>query len=139
MNNKGEVQFRVLSLVCLAVVIIASAWVYFSSPGSVLSRNQASFVSPDGLVNQDSKHPTSFGDADDLLELAPPPQALPAGSAVVTGHVSDAITGLPVANADVGISTGKKGIAAVYTTTGADGSYTFSNLADTSYNLSSSR
>ena len=83
----------------------------------------------------------AFGDTDDLpngtikakrIGLAP-------GASSVSGVVTDASTGSPVANAQVGISPGAVGATAQYTTTGSDGSYSFSGIASGTYNLSASR
>ncbi|MBV9711164.1 MAG: carboxypeptidase regulatory-like domain-containing protein, partial [Ktedonobacteraceae bacterium] len=83
----------------------------------------------------------AFGDTDDLPASmrAAKRLALAAGSASVSGVVTDATTGQPVANAQVGISVGTKGSAAQYTTTGSNGSYSFSGIASGTYNLEADR
>ncbi|MGI8588261.1 MAG: carboxypeptidase regulatory-like domain-containing protein, partial [Chloroflexia bacterium] len=128
-----------LLLIVLALLLGGGAWGAGLSPAAIFSRNTPSYISPDGAVSQDTKHPTSFGDADDLQQLAPPAPPLAVGSATVSGHITDAATGLPVTNANVGISLGAVGSGATYATTAADGSYSFSALAAGTYNLASSR
>ncbi len=83
----------------------------------------------------------AFGDTDDLPNsaLRSPRLSLAAGSSTVSGVVKDAITGNPVANAQVGISPGAVGSAAQYTTTASDGSYSFSGIAAGTYNLEADR
>ena len=82
-----------------------------------------------------------FGDTDDLPKgaIRPVRQGLAAGSASVTGVVIDATTGQPVANAQVGISTGGVGTTGQYTTTASDGSYSFTGIASGTYNLEADR
>ncbi len=84
---------------------------------------------------------TAFGDTDDLPGGAQhlPRISLAAGSASVSGVVTDATSKQPVANVSVGISVGTVGGAAQYTTTAADGSYSFSGIASGTYNLSAWR
>ncbi len=84
---------------------------------------------------------SAFGDTDDLPNGAihAKRQGLAAGSATISGVVKDASTGNPVANAEVGISTGAVSATAQYTTTASDGSYSFSGIASGTYNLSASR
>ncbi len=81
-----------LLLVCGLLLTATSCLWIGASTADVFGRGRITFVSPDGLVNQDSKKPTSFGDADDLQELVPPPQLVP-GTSIVTGHITDALTG----------------------------------------------
>lgn len=83
----------------------------------------------------------AFGDTDDLPNgaLRSPRVTLAAGSSTVSGVVKDATTGNPVANAQVGLSTGTVGGAAQYTTTASDGSYSFSGIASGTYNLEANR
>src|SRR5947209_2440534 len=83
----------------------------------------------------------SFGDADDLPNgsIKTKRIGLAAGNASITGVVKDVSTGSPVANAQVGISAGQVGSTAQYTTTGSDGSYSFSGIASGTYNLSAWR
>lgn len=83
----------------------------------------------------------AFGDSDDLPggALKSPRLSLASGSASVSGVVTDANTGQPVANAHVGISTGTVGGSAQYTTTAADGSYSFTGIAGGTYNLEADR
>ncbi len=84
---------------------------------------------------------SAFGDTDDLPagSLKPRQQGLAAGSASVSGVVTDATTGQPVANAQVGISDGTSGGTAQYTTTASNGSYSFSGIATGTYNLEADR
>src|SRR5438067_1495081 len=119
-------KLLLLLLIALVLLLAGGAWATGFTPDQVFSRNTPSFVSPDGAVPQDPNHPTSFGDADDLKELGPPPPPLAPGASVVSGHVTDAATGQPVTNANVGISLGQVGSGATYATTAADGSYSFS-------------
>ena len=74
---------------------------------------------------------SAFGDTDDLPNGTLKTQriGLAAGSASVSGVVKDASTGNPVANVKVGISPGAVGSTAQYTTTGSDGSYSFTGIA----------
>ncbi len=83
----------------------------------------------------------AFGDTDDLPNgtIKAKRVGLAPGAASVSGVVTDASTGSPVANAQVGISPGAVGATAQYTTTGSDGSYSFSGIASGTYNLSASR
>jgi carboxypeptidase family protein len=83
----------------------------------------------------------AFGDTDDLpnSSLRSPRLSLATGSSTVSGVVKDAATGSPVANAQVGISTGTVGGGAQYTTTASDGSYSFSGIANDTYNLEANR
>src|SRR5579859_545856 len=128
-----------LSLGLALVLGTLSAWAGGFSPGAVLGLGQPSYVSPDGKINQSPGDPTSFGDADDLGQLGPAPPPLATGSLAVSGHITDVTTGAPVANANVGISLGTSGSGATYTTTAADGSYSFTALAAGTYNLAASR
>ncbi|MBA3946335.1 MAG: immune inhibitor A [Herpetosiphonaceae bacterium] len=132
---------RFLLLFLALLMALGAGWASGFGPDSVLgfSRPVRSYISPDGKINSDHAKLTSFGDADDLQELGPVPVALAAGTLTVSGHVTDATTGAPVANANVGISLGAVGSAANYTTTATDGSYTFASLASGTYNLASSR
>jgi Carboxypeptidase regulatory-like domain len=83
----------------------------------------------------------AFGDTDDLpgSALRGPRVSMAAGSSSVSGVVTDASNGQPVANATVGISAGAVGSAAQYATTAADGSYSFTGIASGTYNLSAWR
>ena len=83
----------------------------------------------------------AFGDTDDLPagSIKSSRLMLASGSASVSGVVTDASTGKPVANAQVGISDGTVGGTAQYTTTGADGSYSFSGIASGTYNVEADR
>lgn len=82
----------------------------------------------------------AFGDTDDLPSNALHSRvSMAAGSASVSGTVTDASTGQPVANATVGISIGAVGSAAQYATTATDGSYSFTGIASGTYNLSAWR
>ncbi len=123
------------------IALLAAGYVSvsFFSIDRVLGLGKFSYISPDGLVNQDQSKPTSFGDADDLPQVGASVPSLAPGTSIVSGHVTDAATGLPVANANVGISLGVVGSGATYATTAADGSYSFPGLANGTYNLASSR
>src|SRR5579872_346505 len=93
-------------------------------------------------ANQFAKYIPSnaFGDTDDLPGNALHSRmSMAAGSSGVSGVVTDASNGQPVANATVGISIGAVGSAAQYATTAADGSYSFTGLASGTYNLSAWR
>ncbi len=83
----------------------------------------------------------AFGDTDDLPNgaLRSPRLTLAAGSSTVSGVVKDATTRSPIANAQVGLSTGTVGGGAQYTTTASDGSYSFSGIANGTYNLEANR
>jgi hypothetical protein len=83
----------------------------------------------------------AFGDTDDLPNgaLRSPRLSMAAGSSTVSGVVTDATAGSPVANAQVGISTGTVGGGAQYTTTASDGSYSFTGIAAGTYNLEADR
>ncbi len=83
----------------------------------------------------------AFGDTDDLPNgaLQSPRLSMAAGSSTVSGVVTDATTGSPVANVQVGISTGTVGGGAQYTTTASDGSYSFTGIAAGTYNLEADR
>ena len=82
-----------------------------------------------------------FGDTDDLPKgaIRSVRPGLAAGSASVSGIVTDATTGQPVVNAQVGISTGAVGATGQYTTTASDGSYSFTGIASGTYNLEADR
>jgi Carboxypeptidase regulatory-like domain len=81
-----------------------------------------------------------FGDTDDLPSSALHSRSsMAAGSSGVSGVVTDASTGQPVAGATVGISAGAVGSAAQYATTASDGSYSFSGIASGTYNVSAWR
>jgi hypothetical protein len=84
---------------------------------------------------------TAFGDTDDLPNgsIKTKRIGLAVGNASITGVVTDASTGSPVANAQVGISAGQVGSTAQYTTTGSNGSYSFGGIASGTYNLSAWR
>lgn len=94
-------------------------------------------------VNQFAKYIPSnaFGDTDDLPggSLRSPRQSMAAGSSSVSGVVTDASTGQPVAGASVGIGVGTVGSTAQYATTAANGSYSFTGIASGTYNLSAWR
>src|SRR5579864_7095130 len=83
----------------------------------------------------------AFGDTDDLPagSLHAPRVMLASGNATVSGVVTDASTGQPVANAQIGISNGAVGGTAQYTTTAANGSYSFAGIASGTYNLEADR
>ena len=83
----------------------------------------------------------AFGDTDDLPNgsIRAKRQGLAAGSSTVSGVVTDASNGSPVANVQVGISLGAVGSTAQYTTTASNGSYSFSGIASGTYNLSAWR
>ena len=83
----------------------------------------------------------AFGDTDDLPNgsIRAKRVGIAAGSASISGTVTDASTGSPVANAQVGISAGQVGSTAQYTTTASDGSFSFTGIASGTYNLSAWR
>lgn len=82
----------------------------------------------------------SFGDRDDLPASSYHRiGTLAAGSSTISGTVTDAKTGQPVANATVGISTGTSGSSASYATTSSTGAYSFTSIASGTYNLSAWR
>jgi hypothetical protein len=94
-----------------------------------------------GSPNSNYVPSSAFGDTDDLPNgsIRAQRQGLAAGSASVSGVVTDASTGSPVANVQVGISLGAVGSTAQYTTTASNGSYSFSGIASGTYNLSAWR
>jgi len=93
-----------------------------------------------GIAARSQGFPTSFGDRDDLPASAyHPVGSLPHGTATVSGTVTDAQTGQPVANATVGISLGTSGSGASYATTDSNGNYSFTGIATGTYNLSAWR
>jgi hypothetical protein len=83
----------------------------------------------------------AFGDTDDLPNgsIRAKRVGIAAGNTSISGTVTDASTGSPVANAQVGISAGQVGSTAQYTTTASDGSYSFTGIASGTYNLSAWR
>jgi hypothetical protein len=82
------------------------------------------------------------GDKDDLPNLPSNPiscSRATTGHGIVTGTITDVNTGQPIANAYVGISPGTVNSFACYTTTDANGVYSFYKLNPGTYNLTSSR
>ena len=84
---------------------------------------------------------SAFGDTDDLPNgsVKAARQRLAPGAASVSGVVTDASTGKPVANATVGISLGQVGSTGQYATTDSNGNYSFTGIASGTYNLSAWR
>jgi len=100
---------------------------------------QSTHSSPDAFSHYVPSN--AFGDTDDLPNgsIRAKRQGLAAGSSTVSGVVTDASNGSPVANVQVGISLGAVGSTAQYTTTASNGSYSFSGIASGTYNLSAWR
>ncbi len=116
-----------LSVIALAVLVLAQVMV---NSGAVQAR-------PGGRAVFDVA-----GDKDDLPNLPANPitcSRATTGQGVVTGTITDVGTGQPIANAYVGISPGTVNSFGCYTTTDANGSFTFKKLNAGTYNLSSSR
>ena len=84
---------------------------------------------------------SAFGDTDDLPNgsLKAARGGLAAGTATISGVVTDAGTGQPVVGATVGISLGAVGSTGQYATTSSNGTYSFSSIAAGTYNLSAWR
>src|SRR5258706_7507684 len=107
----------------------------------IIPRAIATHAGPNSGPNAHYIPSNVFGDTDDLPKgaIRPVRPGLAAGSASVSGVVTDATTSQPVANAQVGISTGSVGATGQYTTTASDGSYSFTGIASGSYNLEADR
>jgi hypothetical protein len=107
----------------------------------IIPRAIATHAGPNSGPNAHYIPSNVFGDTDDLPKgaIRPVRPGLAAGSASVSGVVTDATTGQPVANAQIGISTGGVGATGQYTTTASDGSYSFTGIASGSYNLEADR
>src|SRR5258706_7239316 len=107
----------------------------------IIPRAIATHAGPNSGPNAHYVPSSAFGDTDDLPNgaLKAPRLTLAAGSASVSGVVTDANTGKPVASAQVGISTGVVGGGGQYTTTASDGSYSFTSIASGTYNLAADR
>jgi len=117
----------IIALLISSIVIIPRA----------LSINPGNRTSPKARYIPSS----AFGDSDDLPSGALHSQrlSLAAGSSSVSGVVKDATTGQPVANAQVGLSVGTVGGGAQYTTTASNGSYSFTGIANGTYNVEADR
>lgn len=120
-----------------AVIVTAAVAALFIMSAAIVPRS----FSYQGPPNTHYTPSSAFGDTDDLPAgtLKSPRLKLAAGSVGVSGVVTDAKTGQPVANAQVGISNGTVGGTAQYATAGTDGSYSFSGIASGTYNLSAWR
>ena len=107
----------------------------------IIPRAIATHAGPNSGPNAHYIPSNVFGDTDDLPKgaIRPVRPGLAAGSASVSGVVTDATTSQPVANAQVGISTGSVGATGQYTTTASDGSYSFTGIASGTYNLEADR
>src|SRR5438270_1641980 len=128
-------RHRLTIVICgsiAAILILSLAFI----PRVLSSRTQPQTVQYAKYVPS-----SAFGDTDDLSGAAQhaPRLSIAAGSASVSGVVTDASTGQPVAKASVGISVGTVGGAAQYTTSATNGSYSFSGIASGTYNLSAWR
>ncbi len=123
----------IISLMTITVLLISSIAII----PRALSMHPNQHPAPYAQYNPSN----AFGDSDDLpnSSLKSPRLSLAAGTATVSGVVKDASTGSPVANAQVGISVGTVGGGAQYTTTASDGSYSFSGIANGTYNLEANR
>jgi Carboxypeptidase regulatory-like domain len=121
------------TLAVLALVISSIAII----PRGISLYAQSSHGGPDSHYVPSN----AFGDTDDLPNgsINAKRTGLAVGSSTLSGKVTDASTGSPVANAQVGISAGQVGSTAQYTTTASDGSYSFSSIASGTYNLSAWR
>src|SRR5438876_8008637 len=127
-------RYTVVATIAVVALLISSIVII---PRNVSLYAQSSHGDPKAHYVPSS----AFGDTDDLPNgsIKLKRTALAAGSASVSGVVKDASTGSPVANANVGISTGAVSATASYTTTASDGSYSFTGIAAGTYNLPASR
>jgi len=107
----------------------------------IIPRAIATHAGPNSGPNAHYIPSNAFGDTDDLPKgaIRPVRPGLAAGSASVSGVVTDATTGQPVVNAQLGISTGGVGATGQYTMTASDGSYSFTGIASGTYNLEADR
>jgi Carboxypeptidase regulatory-like domain len=125
----------------LAIISSGAIIALFISSIAIIPR--ALSIHPEQRIGPHATYVPSnaFGDTDDLPNgaLRSPRLSLATGSSTVSGVVKDATTGSPVANAQVGLSTGTVGGGAQYTTTTSDGSYSFSGIANGTYNLEVNR
>jgi len=129
-------RYPIIASLAILVLLVSSIVII---PRSISIYAQSAHGS--GGPNSHYVPSTAFGDTDDLPNgsIKTKRFGLAAGNASITGVVKDASTGSPVANAQVGISAGQVGSTAQYTTTGSDGSYSFSGIASGTYNLSAWR
>ena len=129
-------RYSIIASLAILVLLVSSIVII---PRSISIYAQSAHGS--GGPNSHYVPSTAFGDTDDLPNgsIKTKRFGLAAGNASITGVVKDASTGSPVANAQVGISAGQVGSTAQYTTTGSDGSYSFSGIASGTYNLSAWR
>ncbi len=127
-------QHRTTTIAALAVAALLILSIAII-PRTLAQRTQTSHSASQYIPS------TAFGDTDDLPSgaLKAPRLKLAAGTAGVSGTVTDATTGQPVANAQVGISLGAVGSTAQYTTTASDGTYSFPGIAAGTYNLAAWR
>ncbi len=125
------------------LTIVSSVAIIALLISSIVIIPRALSINPDNRTSPKARYiPSSaFGDSDDLPSGALHPQrlSLAAGSSSVSGVVKDATTGQPVANAQVGLSIGTVGGGAQYTTTASNGSYSFTGIANGTYNLEADR
>ena len=126
-------RYTMLATAAVAILIISSI--------VIIPRTISTYAQNSSGPNAHYVPSSAFGDTDDLpngftksarMKLAP-------GSSSVSGVVTDASTGKPVANATVGISLGQVGSTGQYATTASNGSYSFSGIASGTYNLSAWR
>ena len=129
-------RYSIIASLAILVLLVSSIVII---PRSISIYAQSAHGS--AVPNSHYVPSTAFGDTDDLPNgsIKTKRFGLAAGNASITGVVKDASTGSPVANAQVGISAGQVGSTAQYTTTGSDGSYSFSGIASGTYNLSAWR
>ena len=126
-------RHTILATAAIAILVISSI--------IIIPRTISTYAQNSSGPNAHYIPSSAFGDTDDLPNgsLKSPHVGLAAGSAAVSGVVTDASTGKPVANATVGISLGQVGSTGQYATTASDGSYSFSGIASGTYNLSAWR
>ena len=126
-------RYIIMALAAIAILVISSI--------IIIPRTISTYAQMSAGPNANYVPSSAFGDTDDLpngstkaarIGLAP-------GAASVSGVVTDASTGKPVANATVGISLGQVGSTGQYATTASDGSYSFSGIASGTYNLAAWR
>lgn len=130
----GKHRLTILGSTAIAIGLLISSLI-------IIPRTISAQQTPGTGPNAQYIPSNAFGDTDDLASgtLKPQRQGIAAGTASVIGTVTDAATGQPVANAQVGISDGTKGGTAQYTTTASNGSYSFSGIASGTYNLEADR
>jgi len=136
-----ETKSNWLSRHRLAIVSLAAIVALLISSIAIIPRALSIHARQASGPNAQYVPSTAFGDTDDLPggALRSPRLSMAAGSSTVSGIVTDAATGSPVANAQVGISIGTVGGGAQYTNTASDGSYIFTGIAAGTYNLEADR